>query len=132
MNSSLEAKALGLALLAAVISLGGSLLAAIPIRWIMTSVTDHPEAAAPAPFPELVSSPELIAKGHRFFTMSCVECHGDDAHGDEGPDLHKLAISNSRIAATIKKGVKGEMPTFAKKYDDAQVAALIAYLRSLD
>jgi mono/diheme cytochrome c family protein len=64
--------------------------------------------------------------------MSCVECHGDDAHGDEGPDLHHLAISNARIATTIGKGVKGEMPTFAKKYDTKQIAAIVSYLRTLD
>jgi len=51
--------------------------------------------------------------------------------GDEGPSLHNLSISNARIAATIKKGIKGEMPTFAKKYDDTQIAALVSYLRSL-
>jgi mono/diheme cytochrome c family protein len=63
--------------------------------------------------------------------MSCSQCHGDDAHGDEGPDLHNLSISNARIVVTIKKGIKGEMPTFTKKYDDHQIAALVAYLRSL-
>ena len=63
--------------------------------------------------------------------MSCSYCHGDDAHGDEGRDLHNLTISNARIAATIQKGVKGEMPTFDKKYDDKEIAAIISYLRTL-
>ena len=80
---------------------------------------------------EIAASPELAGQGHDFFEMSCSQCHGDDAHGDEGPDLHNLAISNARIAATIKKGIKGEMPTFEKKYDDRQVAALVSYLRTL-
>jgi mono/diheme cytochrome c family protein len=31
----------------------------------------------------------------------------------------------------IKKGLKGEMPTFAKKYNDQQIAALVSYLRTL-
>jgi len=80
---------------------------------------------------EIVTTPELVAQGHEIFEMSCSQCHGDDAHGDEGPDLHNLSISNARIAATIKKGIKGEMPTFAKKYDDRQIAALVIYLQSL-
>ena len=42
-----------------------------------------------------------------------------------------LRQTNARIAATIKKGVKGEMPTFAKKYDDKQIASLVSYLRTL-
>jgi mono/diheme cytochrome c family protein len=80
---------------------------------------------------EIVATPELIAQGQGFYGTSCSECHGDDATGDEGPDLHNLSISNARIAATIKRGIKGEMPTFAKKYDDKQIAALVAYLRTL-
>ena len=131
MSPSIETKALGIALLAAAISLGGALLAAAPIRMLISSNANRVEANAPNSPPEVASSPQLIEQGHQFFTMSCVECHGDDAHGDEGPDLHNLTISNARIAATIKKGVKGEMPTFAKKYDDAQITALVAYLRSL-
>lgn len=131
MRPSLEIKALGLALFAAAISLGGAWLAATPIKWLTNSRVQQEEVASPAPSPEVATSPQLIEQGHQFFIMSCVECHGDDAHGDEGPDLHNLSISNARIATTIQKGVKGEMPTFAKKYDPAQVAALVAYLRSL-
>ncbi len=48
-------------------------------------------------------------------------------HGDEGPDLHNLAISNARISSTIKNGIKGEMPTFGKRYNDQQIATLVAY-----
>jgi mono/diheme cytochrome c family protein len=80
---------------------------------------------------EVSSAPEVVHQGEQFFAMSCTECHGDDAHGDEGPDLHNLAISNARISATIHKGLKGEMPTFAKKYDDKQIAAIVSYLRTL-
>jgi mono/diheme cytochrome c family protein len=76
-------------------------------------------------------SSELASQGHEFFEMSCSQCHGDDARGDEGPDLHNLAISDARIAVTLKKGIKGEMPTFAKKYNRAQIAALVGYLRTL-
>ena len=49
----------------------------------------------------------------------------------QGPDLHNLAISNARIAAQIRNGVKGEMPSFEKKYDAQQIAALVSYLRTL-
>jgi mono/diheme cytochrome c family protein len=123
MKASLEARAFIWALLAAAVCLGGAFLLAIPIRALSGS--------GPANTFEVVTSPELIGQGQQFFAMSCSECHGDDAHGDEGPDLHNLAISNSRIATTIKMGIKGEMPTFAKKYDDQQIAALVSYLRAL-
>lgn len=77
------------------------------------------------------SSPALVEQGRSFYNMSCSHCHADDATGDEGPNLHNLSISNAHIAATIKKGIKGQMPSFSKKYDDSQIAALISYLRSL-
>ena len=82
-----------------------------------------PSATAPA---------DKVEMGRRYFAMSCAHCHADDATGDEGPNLHKLKISDAHIALIVKNGIKGEMPTFAKKYDDAQIATIAAYLRSLD
>ena len=70
-------------------------------------------------------------RGYGLFDRSCAPCHGDDARGDEGPSLYNLAKSDARITAIIKGGVKGEMPSFAKKFNDADVQALIAYLRTL-
>ena len=125
MKLSHEKRALGWALLAALLSVGSAWLAATPIKMMMSS-----DSASATASPGQ-ASPELATQGHEFFETSCSECHGDDAHGDEGPDLHNLAISNARIAATIKKGIKGEMPTFAKKYNDGQIASLVSYLRTL-
>jgi mono/diheme cytochrome c family protein len=70
-------------------------------------------------------------RGHDLFDHSCAPCHGDDARGDEGPSLYNLVKSDARITTIIKGGVKGEMPSFAKKFSDADVQALIAYLRTL-
>lgn len=71
------------------------------------------------------------ARGDRLFDQSCAHCHGEDARGDEGPDLHGLIKSDVRITKIIKGGIKGEMPSFAKKFNDSDVHALIAYLRTL-
>ena len=70
-------------------------------------------------------------RGYSLFDHSCAPCHGDDARGDEGPSLYDLAKSDARITTIIKGGVKGDMPSFAKKFSDADVQALIAYLRTL-
>ena len=70
-------------------------------------------------------------QGYRLFEHNCAHCHGDDARGDEGPDLHGLRKTDARLTTIIKGGIKGEMPTFAKKFNDAEVQALIAYLRTL-
>lgn len=71
------------------------------------------------------------AQGRNLFLMNCAHCHGDDAHGDEGPDLHNLHRSDARIHEVITAGIKGEMPSFGKKLGDPDVQQLIAYLRTL-
>jgi mono/diheme cytochrome c family protein len=74
----------------------------------------------------------LPACGPRaLFLNSCAHCHGADARGDEGPDLHDLQVSDRYIANTIRRGIKGEMPSFARKHDDADISALLANERSL-
>ena len=126
MKTSLEVKA---GLLTALLALGGTGLVALAIQALPSSIL--PPMSSEASFSETVVTPELLAQGQNNFAMSCSQCHGDDATGDEGPDLHNLPISNARIRVMIKKGLKGEMPTFAKKYNDQQIAALVSYLRSL-
>ena len=71
------------------------------------------------------------AQGRQLFLMNCAHCHGDDARGDEGPDLHNLHRSDARIHEVITVGIKGEMPSFGKKLGDPDVRQLIAYLRTL-
>lgn len=71
------------------------------------------------------------AQGRSLFLKNCAHCHGEDARGDEGPTLYNLALSDARIAKRIKDGIKGEMPTFGSKLNDADVATVITYLRTL-
>jgi mono/diheme cytochrome c family protein len=130
METSLEIKALRYGLLTALVCLGGAGLAAIIIPALPSSIL--PPMSPEATFSETVVTPELVATGHEYYDMSCSHCHGDDATGDDdGPDLHDLRISNARMAVAIKKGIKDQMPTFAKKYNDAQIKALVSYLRTL-
>jgi mono/diheme cytochrome c family protein len=70
-------------------------------------------------------------QGYRLFDHNCAHCHGDDARGDEGPDLHGLRISDERIGKIIRNGIKGEMPAFGKKFQDEDVRNLTAWLRTL-
>ncbi len=127
MRLSLESRAFGWAVLASFLSMGGAWLMANPIG----NMAGTSSAQIAEVIPEMTPSPELTNQGGKYFGESCSQCHGDDAHGDEGPDLHNLSISNGHIASMIRKGIKGEMPSFAKKYNDQQVAALVSYLRSL-
>ena len=73
----------------------------------------------------------LVAQGQHLFLMNCAHCHGDDARGDEGPDLHGLRKTDTRLSALISNGIKGEMPRFDQKLSPSDVQALIAFLNSL-
>ena len=87
-----------------------------------------PEEWIESPSP---TSPALIKQGRTLFLNNCAHCHGIDASGDEGPDLHDLEVSDRFISNQIAKGVKGEMPSFAKKLQRDDITRLTAYLRSL-
>ena len=81
---------------------------------------------------QAASSPSEEAKrGQNLFERNCAHCHGDDARGDEGPDLHGLKKSDARITKVVTQGIKGEMPAFGSKLNDTDINALIVYLRTL-
>jgi cbb3-type cytochrome c oxidase subunit III len=89
-----------------------------------------PIAAAPRLWAAPPSSEEA-KRGQNLFERNCAHCHGDDARGDEGPDLHGLKKSDARITKVVTQGIKGEMPAFGSKLNDTDIKALIAYLRTL-
>jgi mono/diheme cytochrome c family protein len=75
---------------------------------------------------------DLAARGRGFFFQSCAHCHGQDADGGEdAPSLLKLQISGAHIALVIQSGIKDEMPSFAKKYNEQDTTAIVAYLKTL-
>jgi mono/diheme cytochrome c family protein len=88
-----------------------------------------PERFFEAPTP---TSPELVTRGRTLFLDSCAHCHGADARGDEGPDLHAVQVSDRYIVNIITHGIPHEMPSFAKKHGAADLTALTAYVRSLE
>jgi mono/diheme cytochrome c family protein len=69
--------------------------------------------------------------GRTLFLRNCAHCHGANAHGDDGPDLHDLGFTNEWIASRIRKGKAGQMTAFAGKLQPAEVDALVAYVQSL-
>lgn len=88
----------------------------------------------PPPTVALVSAASTVnvaTTGKHLFLQNCAHCHGADATGDEGPDLHEVHKSDAALTALIKSGKKGEMPAFGRKLTDADVDALIAFVRSI-
>jgi mono/diheme cytochrome c family protein len=81
-----------------------------------------------------ISTPEQrgsLAAGNQLFLKNCAHCHGADARGDEGPDLHNLDWTNEQIATRIRNGKKGQMTAFAGKFSPQQIGDVVAYLRTL-
>jgi mono/diheme cytochrome c family protein len=125
----------GKAFLAAICASG----AALAVMFGVASIVRHGQSSISIPgfatsAQAAIKSPELTvdtAQGRHLFLMNCAHCHGDDARGDEGPDLHNLHKSDARIHEVITAGIKGEMPSFGKKLGDPDVRQLIAYLRTL-
>jgi mono/diheme cytochrome c family protein len=108
-------------------------LAAIGIAFAAGEMFQAKPATAPRVEEALVIPPAGTPanQGYKLFMNNCAHCHGTDARGDEGPDLHGVTKSDARIASLIKGGIKGEMPKFGQKLSDEDVRALIAFIRSL-
>src|SRR5215469_11778530 len=57
---------------------------------------------------------QTVIEGRRIFVKHCVECHGFDARGEVGPDLHDLRTGDRLMRQIITGGIKGEMPAYGK------------------
>jgi mono/diheme cytochrome c family protein len=73
----------------------------------------------------------IVTPGRTLFLRNCAQCHGANAHGDDGPDLHDLGLADDWIANRIRKGKAGQMTAFAGKLQPAEIASLVAYVQSL-
>jgi mono/diheme cytochrome c family protein len=124
-----EPKALVVAILTSTAALLGMLGVAAVIR--LTQPAPPATSVAGSFLADVRPTPALAAAGKHLFLMNCAHCHGDDARGDEGPNLHALHKSDGRIHQVITGGIKGEMPSFATKLNDPDIRALTAYLRTL-
>lgn len=65
------------------------------------------------------------------FLNNCAHCHGADARGDEGPDLHNLGETDEWVANRIRQGKAGQMTAFAGKLKPEEIHLLVAYVRNL-
>jgi mono/diheme cytochrome c family protein len=86
----------------------------------------------------LGASPAELEGGWVFFDYVCTECHAiAGAGGDRGPDLSEVGARHSRaqlreqILYPKQQRTDSEMPTFAGKIADTELAALLDYLTLL-
>ena len=108
-------------------------LAAIGIAFAAAEMFQPKPAAASGAAEALVIPPAGTPanQGYKLFMLNCAHCHGTDARGDEGPDLHGVTKSDQRIVTIIQNGIKGEMPRFGGKLNDTETRALVAFIRTL-
>lgn len=73
-----------------------------------------------------------VADGGKLFATSCGWCHSQGGRvAGKGPKLAGTKRSDEFIATRIKTGKQGAMPGFAKTFNDAQIAQIVRYIRSL-
>lgn len=90
------------------------------------------------------SAPQLTAQqaeGKHLYTVRCAHCHEDNDLNLKKvpPDLHNVfkraalpsgaPASDTNVARTVLSG-KGLMPSFAGRFTDEQMAALLSYLHT--
>lgn len=80
-------------------------------------------------------------RGRAVYEAKCTRCHGADGAGRtrmaeivEPPDMSDPAWqrrhSNARMVAAVANG-RGQMPAFKKKLTRQEIAAVVAYVRTL-
>ncbi len=86
--------------------------------------------AAVEPLPDEAYAGGDADRGRQIYDQDCVACHGPTARGQIGINLvdRSILYRASDFAAMARKG-RGLMP--GRQIDDAGVADLLAYLRSL-
>ena len=67
------------------------------------------------------------------FNSTCGWCHQGNGRvaGGIGPKLMNSERSDDFIVARIKNGKEGAMPAFGAQFSDAQIQALLRYIRNL-
>lgn len=110
--------------------------ASLAIAWPWLSTATLAQQSTPAgaasPPAQAGASPSE-PDGKKMFSSTCGFCHQDGGrHPGRGPKLSKSERSDEYIIERIKKGKTGSMPAFGAVFNDAQIGALLAYIRGLD
>lgn len=68
----------------------------------------------------------------QLFATTCGWCHSDAGRAaGRGPQLMNSTRSDDFIRYRIKHGKEGAMPAFGSMFSDADIDAIIAYIRGL-
>ena len=74
-----------------------------------------------------------LDQGKRLFQENCAQCHGVDASGGDGPDLHGVpaALGDDAVQGIIRRGIAGTAMPGSSTLSDKEAKTIVVYLRSL-
>ncbi len=89
--------------------------------------------SVPAESAEAPLSAESFTLGKNVYLTRCVGCHGVDGSGIVGPDIRPGKVLEKYASAeameeVVRDGL-GEMPEFASKLREEEIAGVVAYVR---
>ena len=110
--------------------------ASLAIIWPWLSTATFAQQSTPAetasPPAQAGASPNDL-DGRKMFSSNCGFCHQAGGRpARRGPKRSKSEKTDELIIERIKKGKTGSMPAYAGMFSDAQIGALLAYIRGLD
>jgi mono/diheme cytochrome c family protein len=76
------------------------------------------------------SSGGAAAQGQTIFADYCSSCHGQNAEGGAGPNLHH-ETDPAKVQNQVRNGGQ-RMPPFGTQLSDAQISSVVQYVLSLN
>ena len=97
------------------------------VFWGVMLFANEPEAAG--------DLTEEQAQGMELFAANCARCHGGDATGGVGPNIagynSERAFPDIADQVALVQSGRGGMPAFADSLSEAEIAAVVTYLRDV-
>ena len=88
-----------------------------------------------AAYPLSAQSTTELEKGKQLFLGMCSRCHGVEGGGGEGPNLNRPVLSHApddqALTAVIRDGIPDRGMPKLRRFTDAELQAMVAYIRSL-
>jgi mono/diheme cytochrome c family protein len=99
----------------------------LALALILTDAIAQGQAPAPA-----VAPAADALDGEKLFAGTCGFCHQDGGRAaGRGPKLAGTERSDTDLMNRIRLGKEGAMPAYGRAFTDAQLRAIIVYIRSL-
>ena len=98
------------------------------------SLAPPARAQAPPPGPPVKLGPLDPEAGKALFSANCSTCHGVDATGEDGPNLHGVpaALGDSVVAGIIRRGIPGTGMPSSYILSEQDAANIVAWLHTFD